>query len=90
MVHIVSETIRVSKETKAALLRFASRLQQSTGTRIDFDAAIAHLVQMEDTSPDSFARFVGSVSASKGAELQDELVRERRLDELRAKRKYGA
>jgi len=85
----VSETIRVARETKEALLRVAARLQEQTGKRVDFDEAISHLVRQEDKSPDSFMKFVGSVKRLKEASLRAELVKERRLDELRAKRKYG-
>jgi hypothetical protein len=90
VVHIVSETIRVSKETKEALLRFAARLQESTGKRVDFDAAIAHLVLKEDKDPNAFARFVGSVTGIEPEEMLNVLAEERRLDELRVKRKYGS
>ncbi|MGI0079449.1 MAG: hypothetical protein ACRECH_07485 [Nitrososphaerales archaeon] len=38
----MSETIRVSKHTKEALLRTAARLQEQTGRRVDFDEAINH------------------------------------------------
>jgi hypothetical protein len=89
MVEIVSDTIRVSKETKEALLRVAARLQERTGKRVDFDEAIAHLVKADDKSPESFLRFVGSVEGFTSAGLQEELQRERRLDERRSKRKYG-
>lgn len=89
MVDIVSETIRVSRETKEALLRVAARLQESTGRRVDFDEAISHLARLEDRSPDSFAKFVGSLRGMKLGGALEELSRERKLDELRAKRKYG-
>ncbi|MBI3840660.1 MAG: hypothetical protein HY297_01685 [Thaumarchaeota archaeon] len=84
----MSETIRVSSETKEALLRLAARLQESTGKRVDFDAAIAHLVMKEDKDPNAFASFVGSVTGMEPREMLDALAEERRLDELRAKRKY--
>ena len=90
MVHIVSGTIRVSKETKDALLRLAARLQETTGKRVDFDAAIAHLVRKEDRDPNAFARFVGSVRGVEPEELLNVLAEERRLDESRTKRKYSS
>ena len=90
VVYIVSETIRVSRETKEALLRFAARLQESTGRRVDFDAAIAHLVMKEDKDPNAFARFVGSVTGVEPEGMLDALAEERRLDESRAKRKYSS
>lgn len=89
-VDYVSETIRVTRETKEALLRVAARLQERTGRRVDFDGAISHLVSMEDKSPDSFMKFVGSVKGVKPAALLRELAKERRFDELRTKRKYSA
>jgi hypothetical protein len=88
-VNKVSETIRVAKQTKEALLRVAARLQERTGRRVDFDEAISHLVGLEDRSPDSLMKFIGSVKGAKGTELLKELVQERRRDEIRSKRKYG-
>lgn len=88
-VDVVSETVRVSKETKEALLRVAARLQERTGRRIDLDEAIAHLVRAEDGGPDTFLKFVGSVSGPGSKGLIDDLAAEREQDELRAKRRYG-
>lgn len=61
MAEFVSETIRVSKRTKEALLRVAARIQERTGRRVDFEDAIDHLVREQDRSPESFLKFVGSV-----------------------------
>jgi hypothetical protein len=91
-VNNVSETIRVKKNTKQALLRVATRLQEQTGRRVNFDEAISHLVHLEDTKePEFFEKFVGSASAKRVSadELLRELRRERSADERRAKRKYG-
>ena len=45
---------------------------------------------LEDKNPDSFTKFVGSAKDGKSPDfLFKELTKERRLDELRAKRKYG-
>lgn len=84
----MSETIRVSKETKEALLRLATRLQERTGRRVDL-GAIRHLVAIEDKNPDSVAKFVGSVKGVRPAALLGELSKDRKADEVRAKRKYG-
>ncbi|MFI5421073.1 MAG: hypothetical protein ACHQ1H_08915 [Nitrososphaerales archaeon] len=84
----MSETIRVTKETKEALLRIAARLQEQTGRRVDFNDAINHLVMQEDKTPDSFTKFVGSIKDVRAGDLLNELKKERKLDELRAKRKY--
>lgn len=89
MVEIVSETIRVSKQTKEALLKVAARLQEHAGRRIDLDEAIAHLVKGEDKSPEAFLRFVGSIRGPEASELLDELAGERERDESRTERKYG-
>lgn len=88
----MSETIRVSPKAKEALLRVAARLQGQTGKRVDFDDAIIHLVQLEDKDPQAFKKFVGSAKVgakNPGKSLLDELARERKLDEIRSKRKYG-
>lgn len=86
----LSETIRVTKQTKEALLRVAARFQEEAGRRIDFDEAINRLVMQEEKkTPDSFLKFVGSVRGVKVADLLEDLRKERKLDELRAKRKFS-
>lgn len=85
----MSETIRVSKQTKEALLKVAARLQERTGKRVDLDEAIAHLVEGGDKTPDAFLRFVGSVKGVGAEALLDELAGERNQDEHRAEHKYG-
>lgn len=85
----MSETIRVSKKTKEALLRVAARLQERTGKRVDFEEAINHLVNLEDRKPDTFMSFVGSIKGVEPEVLLDELAKERRRDEFGARRKYG-
>ena len=81
----MSETIKVSKETKRSLIRVAAKLQERTGKRVDFDEAIRHLMAISDKRPDLLERVFGSVPEIS---LQD-LKKERQLDEFRAKRKYG-
>ena len=83
MVETVSEMIRVSRQTKEALLRIAARLQERTGRRVDFDEAIGHLVREQDRSPESFMKFVGSVKGPKSVDLLRDLAEERRSDEAR-------
>ncbi len=81
----MSETIKVSKETKQSLIKIAARLQENKGKRVDFDEAIQHLMSSsEKKRPDLLDKLFGSVP---GLKMQD-LQRERRLDELRSKRKY--
>jgi hypothetical protein len=86
----LSETIRVTRQTKEALLKVAARLQEQTGRRIDFDEAINHLMMLEGKSPDSFSKFVGSIKGVKAEEILKELKKERKKDELRAKRKFSS
>ncbi len=81
----MSETIKVSKETKHSLIKVAARLQESTGKRVDFDEAIKHLMELSEKRPDLLDKAFGSVPGLK----KEDLYRERRLDELRAKRKYS-
>ena len=83
----VSETIKASKETKQSLVRIAARLQENMGKRVDFDEAIRHLISSSETKrkrPELLNEFFGS---APGLSVQD-LYKERRFDELRAKRKY--
>lgn len=77
----VSETIKVSKETKHSLIKVAARLQESTGKRVNFDQAIQHLISLSEKRPDLLDKAFGSV---RGLNLQ-ELYKERRLDEQRTK-----
>jgi hypothetical protein len=80
----VSETIKVSKETKRSLIKVAAKLQESTGRKIDFDEAIQHLMSISERRPELLDRVFGSVPALSSTDL----IKERRLDDLRAKRKY--
>lgn len=84
LVEKVSDTIKVSKETKRSLVKVAARLQESFGRRVDFDEAIQHLMSLSEKRPDLLDRAFGSVP---GLKLQD-LYKERWLDEQRTKRKY--
>ena len=80
----MSETIKVSKQTKQSLIKIAARLQEDTGRRIDFDEAIQHIMSLTEKRPDLLNKVFGSVPKLN---IQD-LYNERRLDELRTKRKY--
>ncbi|MDE1858602.1 MAG: hypothetical protein KGI26_06030 [Thaumarchaeota archaeon] len=81
----MSETIKVSKEAKAELVRVAAALQAQSGRRVDLDEAIKHLLKSGKRDPASLASIFGSVP-----ELSlDDLLNERARDEQRAKRKYG-
>jgi hypothetical protein len=83
----VSETIKVSKETKQSLVRLAARLQEKAGKRIDLDEAIQHLIsssQIKEMKPELLDGVFGSVPKLSIRDLRSE----RRLDELRTARKY--
>ena len=81
----MSDTIKVSKETKQSLIRIAARLQENTGKRVDFDETIQHLMSLTgDKKPDLLDKVFGSVPALRTRDLYEE----RRLDKRRAKRKY--
>ncbi len=77
-------TVRVSKKTKELLFRYAAKLQLRLGRKVDLDEAIRHLLRSEaklNVLDDLF----GSVP-----ELSvQELLKERKLDEARANRRYG-
>ncbi len=46
----MSQTIRVSKYTKFLLTKFAARLQEKFGRRVDFDEAIRYLLSLREKS----------------------------------------
>ena len=80
--------IRVSKSTKVELLRYASELQMRLGRRVNFDEAIAQLLrEARRKRPELLMEACSPIKEAE--ELISELYRERRLDEGRAKRKYG-
>lgn len=82
----MSETIKVSKEVKKSLIRVAAKLQDETGRRIDLDEAIRHLISPSyKKRPELLDQIFGSVPKLG---IKD-VYKERRLDELRTKRKYG-
>ncbi len=80
--------IRVSKSTKAELLRYLSELQIKLGRRVDFDEAIAYLLrEARRKKPDLLLKACSPVERAEG--IIGELYRERVKDEERAKRKHG-
>lgn len=81
----MSETIKVSKETKEGLLRVAAEMQSRTGRRIDLDEAIKHLLQSGRMKrPDVLASMFGIAPLV----TVEDLLKEREIDERRSKRKY--
>jgi len=77
-------TVRVSKRTKELLFRYAAKLQLKLGRKVDLDEAIRHLLRVEGKL-DILDGLFGSVP-----ELSvQELMKERKLDEERAKRRYN-
>jgi len=85
---LTMSVIRVSKNTKIELLRYASELQIKLGRKVDFDEAIAHLLkEARKKRPELLMEACSPIKEAE--ELISELYRERGLDEGRAKRKYG-
>ena len=81
----MSETVRVSKNTKEMLFRVASRLQGRMGRRVSLDETISYLIGLEERKPELLDEIFGCAP-----ELSvEELYEERRIDEARAKRRYG-
>ena len=66
----MSETIKVSTETKKSLIKVAARLQESKGRRVDFDEAIQHLMSLSDKRTELLDRAFGS---GPGLKIQDTL-----------------
>ena len=80
--------IRVSKSTKAELLRYLSELQMRLGRRVDFDEAIAYLLrEARRKRPELLLKACSPVSGAE--EALSELYGERRRDEERVERKHG-
>ena len=73
----MSETIKVSKQTKQSLIKIAARLQEDTGKRVDFDEAIQHFMSLTEKRPDLSNKVFGSVPKLN---IQD-LYKERQIDE---------
>lgn len=86
-VYEVSETIKVTKETKRSLVRVAAALQQETGTRVSLDQTIKHLLHL---SREKRAELLETVFGSIPQLSVKNLRRERTLDEERTRRKLGA
>jgi len=81
----VSETIKVSKATKEALIKVAAKLQERLGRRVDLDEAIRHLIASSIKKPELLDRVFASAPSLSSSELYEE----RRVDEERFKRRYG-
>lgn len=80
--------IRVSESTKRELLRYAAELQAKLGRKVSLDEAIANLLrEAKGKRPDLLLMACSPVPLPE--EVIEELYRERRRDEERAKRKYS-
>jgi hypothetical protein len=81
----VSETIKVTKNTKETLFKIASHLQARKGRRVNLDETINYLVDLKDKRPDLLTQVFGSIP-----ELTiQELYTERKIDERRTERRHG-
>jgi len=81
----MSETVKVSKETKKNLFRVASRLQAQRGRRVNLNEAISHLLSSEERNPKLLDEAFNSIPKLSVQELYEE----RRVDEARVKRRHG-
>ncbi|HLI49747.1 MAG TPA: hypothetical protein VKV18_13810 [Chthonomonas sp.] len=84
----MSETIRVSKETKAKLLKLISELQLKTSKRVDFDDAIKYLIQVSESKNRDRKALHSLLGALKDIDIS-ELRRERREELKLEKRRFG-
>ncbi|MFQ6137413.1 MAG: hypothetical protein ACE5PM_09585 [Candidatus Hydrothermarchaeales archaeon] len=82
-------TISVTKNVKKQLLEFASELQIMLGRRVDFNEAIEFLLsQRQAKNPGLFRE---ACKPAPGAEEAiEELLKERKTDEERARRRLSA
>jgi hypothetical protein len=80
----MSETIKVSKETKQSLIKIGARLQANSGKMVDLDENIQYLISLGEKKPDLPDKVFGSVPKLRISDLNEE----RSSDERRAKRKY--
>lgn len=81
----MSSTIKVTKQTKEMLVRFAATLQKRYGRRVDLDEAIRHLLLRQEKKPEVLDSIIGSVPMIS----TEELYEERRLDEEKRARRYN-
>jgi predicted CopG family antitoxin len=79
-------TISVTEDVKEALLKVAAELQMKLGKRVDLNEAIRYLLT-RNKRPDLLEEACRPVPGFE--EAYRELVKERRKDEERARRKYG-
>ncbi|PSN85758.1 hypothetical protein B9Q03_12100 [Candidatus Marsarchaeota G2 archaeon OSP_D] len=84
----MSETIRVSKETKAKLLKLISELQLKTSKRVDFDDAIKYLIQTSESKNRDRKALHSLLGVLKDIDIS-ELRRERREELKLEKRRFG-
>ena len=86
----VSETIKVSKEAKEGLVRVAAALQAQEGRRVDLDEAIRHLLSTGGRAKRPELLDAACRPAEGFEEAYAGMIGERRKDEERTRRKYGA
>ncbi|EZQ11341.1 VapB-type antitoxin [Candidatus Acidianus copahuensis] len=80
------ESIKVKDETKMKLIKIAGELEKQYGRRFSIDEVINYLIDKSTLKPELLDSLFGSL---KGVDLYNELLKERRLDEERSKRKFG-
>ncbi len=83
----MTTTIAVTEDVRDKLVRVASELQMKLGRRVDLNEAIDFLLSKNLKRRDLFERAFQPEPRMTGA--YEELIKERRKDELRSKRRYG-
>jgi len=80
-------TISVTEDVKQKLLEVASELQIKLGRRVDLNEALRFLVNQREKNPKLLEEACKPTAAAK--EAIEELLEERKLDEVRLERKIS-
>lgn len=80
-------TISVTEDVKEKLLRVAAELQLKRGHHVDLNEALSFLIDQRERNVELLEEVCKPIPEAK--EAIDELLKERKQDELRLERKIG-
>jgi predicted CopG family antitoxin len=85
----MTTTVSITEEVKEKLVKVAADLQKKKGRRVDLNEAIDYLVSTRrEKRPDLLERALAAIPHDFNRDYKL-LMKERRKDDLRAKRRYG-
>lgn len=85
----MTTTVSITEEVREKLVKIAADLQMKKGKRVDLNEAIDYLISRSEIRLDLLERAWRPIEGSNFESAYNELMKERRKDEERTKRRYG-